>query len=1094
MAHSQTQEHGGRAGFIYRHVLKGYSAALPTSAVEALRRDPRVRYVTPDQRFEALSQVTPTGIERTGALDNPALDIDGQDDLRVDADIAVLDTGVDTSHPELSVVERTNCLEAEEGTECADGQGSDANGHGTHVAGTAAAIDNHEGVVGIAPGARLWSVKVLNSSGSGTEAGIVAGVEWVADHADQIEVANMSLGCMCSSPALEDAISGYEEEGSEYPGAADEGVVFTVAAGNAGAQGVASPASNPDVIAVSALADYDGRPGGTGAHTCADGGDDDTLFALSNWGSSVDVAAPGVCINSTVPGGGYAEFSGTSMAAPHVAGAAALLASESSPESLEDVEDIRQAIVDTGSQCWEQAFPASAGDTQEPLLSLRPPAGTEACAARGSAVPNIESTPPGSAVLHGSVNPGSTETTYQFEYGTTTQYGKAVPASPASVGSGAKDIKISEEIDDLEPATTYHFRVAATNASGTTYSDDAVFRSSGLFDGAVEHPDFDVPCNALVEDCIVEGITGQYEIDSGLGYAWQCEHIFDLTFDASGKVYASNYVTQGEICHMWPCDTEGASVWPGVIERYDGGRARAIVEVCFEEHLGQKYYDVLELYLYPAKAEIVAGVQKFHNTKMAGQWISPGSMENAAHISAVPTVSTEPAVHIDGDRATVKGSVTPNGADTSYHFEYGTDTSYGTSIPAGGAAAGAGTSASQVMEEITGLLPDTTYHYRVVASNSHGTVYGKDETFTTRNWSLQATPNPEGSTNSGFRDVSCPATDTCVAIGYNESAGTSFVEEWDGASWRIALTTPAHLEAISCWAAVSAKCRVVGHSEGQHAIWGVNLTLGFLALEEVPSPEGGSNISLKDVSCTAASACTAVGSYYASGYQPLAIRWDGSSWTVQSTPAPSGEEGNGGELLAVSCPSVSACTATGLKRTPSSGWASFAERWNGSSWSIVETADPSGAEGEAMLDDVSCSSASSCLATGYTDDGQEPMVQSWNGTAWSLETIPTPAGAQGAVRLNGVSCASAGSCILAGGYVSEVDEKWGLQFPSQEKTLALSWDGKSFGINSTPNREGHEFNLLRAISCSSVAACTAVGDSRPESAEAGRETLGVRYE
>jgi subtilisin family serine protease len=360
VASQHERRHGARVEHLYSTALRGYAATLSPRAAAAIARDGRVAFVEADQRVEAFAQQMPTGIQRSFAAANANLTIDGIDDKRVDADVAVIDTGIDLAHPELDVVASTNCARGgpRNNGGCADGQGDDGNGHGSHVAGTIAAIDDGNGVVGVAPGARLWSVRVLDNSGSGWMSWIVAGVDWVTARAGQIEVANMSLGCACASAALDQAIAG----------STAAGVVYAVAAGNE-ADDIAgySPANHPDVITVSALADYDGAPGGGAAPTCRNYGADDTLATFSNRGAGVDLAAPGVCILSTWKSGGYATISGTSMASPHVAGAAAVLASASSPSSKAGVEAIRQAIADAGNLDWVDT---SNDGFHEPLLDL----------------------------------------------------------------------------------------------------------------------------------------------------------------------------------------------------------------------------------------------------------------------------------------------------------------------------------------------------------------------------------------------------------------------------------------------------------------------------------------------------------------------------------------------------------------------------------------------------------------------------------------------------------------------------------------------------------------------------------------------------
>jgi subtilisin family serine protease len=339
--------------------------------VDALRQDPRVDSVTHDHRVEILEEevgvetennesvelleaTTPTGVSRIFAPGNKALDIDKTDDLRANVDVAVIDTGIDFEHPDLNVAGRVNC----ETASCVANNGTDGNSHGTHVAGTIGALDNGEGVVGVAPGAKLWAVKVLANSGFGTEAAVIAGVEWATSHASEIEVANMSLGCQCTMTKLEEAINKSVEAG----------IVYVVAAGNLNIDAKNfSPAKNSNVITVSAINDYDGKAGGLSSFTCANYGSDDQKSSFSDYGSVVDIAAPGACILSTEPEKKYGYKSGTSMASPHVAGAAAILAAQQNPNSKADVEAIRTKLVNAGNKGWTDT---SGDGIQEPLLDV----------------------------------------------------------------------------------------------------------------------------------------------------------------------------------------------------------------------------------------------------------------------------------------------------------------------------------------------------------------------------------------------------------------------------------------------------------------------------------------------------------------------------------------------------------------------------------------------------------------------------------------------------------------------------------------------------------------------------------------------------
>lgn len=357
VAAEHRSRYGAEVSHVYSHALRGYAAELPPQAVRGISEDPRVAFVEADQQVKGLAQTTPTGISRTFASANPGIDIDQTDDVRVDVDVAVIDSGIDLDHPDLDVVGSTNCVTGDpESTRCSDNQGDDDHGHGSHVAGTIGAIDNEIGVVGMAPGARLWAVKVLDATNVGWVSWIVAGIDWVTHRADQIEVANMSLGGEFSSSSLDQAIAA----------SVDLGVVYAVAAGNSDKDANSfSPANHPDVITVSALSDFDGQAGGLG------GAGDDTLWDSSNWGSTIEITAPGDSIYSTYKDGGYAWFTGTSMASPHVAGAAALLArGANDPQNETDVFAIRQTLVSEGNLAWVD----DSGDLiQEPLLDVSDP-------------------------------------------------------------------------------------------------------------------------------------------------------------------------------------------------------------------------------------------------------------------------------------------------------------------------------------------------------------------------------------------------------------------------------------------------------------------------------------------------------------------------------------------------------------------------------------------------------------------------------------------------------------------------------------------------------------------------------------------------
>jgi subtilisin family serine protease len=1163
VAAKQTEQHGGDLGFIYRSAFKGYSAQLSKGAVESLRKSPNVRYVVPDYEVEALEQSIPTGVERVAATENEVADIDGKDDVRVDVNVAVIDTGVDQEHPDLNVVGRTSCISEETGgplnyptgvavdpkgnvwvvdtksdrvqkfnaageylshfgsggtepgqfdlpldletdakgniwvadsvnnriqgfnpagellkvfgskgsepgqlktpkalatdpegniwvadtgngriqefspegkflmtfgthgkglpfedgpgefkepsgiaidakgnvwvadawdkriqvfdskgkylfqfgksgtgngefsspfgiaidaegkvwiadtgngrvekfdsagkyleqfgelgngpgqfggplgdgprgiaigsggfilvadpannrvqkwsagtpptfsfafgTGCVDGAGTDEYGHGTHVAGTIGAIDNGEGVVGVAPGARIWSVRVLNAEGSGTISGITAGIDWVTatredqDPENDIEVANMSLGCFCPNwvtKPMEDAISGYDEGETHVPGAVDKGIVVVVAAGNEGASVTegsfaVSPAANPDAITVAALADTDGKAGGEGPQACNDdligvtrAYTDDALAYFSNWGPEVDLVAPGGCILSTYLGGKYGRLSGTSMASPHVAGAAALLASKSSPDSKADVEEIRNTLVQQGSLDYDYSAPGPVS----PLLhvSSKLLSGTEVATGGAEAIKSV------SAIVTAGINPRGLKTTYQFEYGTTLSYGSVAPVSPMEIKAGSGFTRVTRTLEGLTADTLYHYRISASNEKGTFHGQDNTLTTKGLVR------------TTEASDISESGVTlsGTYDLKE----------------------------------------------WPGL--------------------------------------------------------------------------------------------------QTSLSFEYGLTTAYGKTVQAKATESGDFSIASA---PLSGLAKATTYHYRLVATNSKGTFYGKDLAFRTVVWS-QYYKSKSALFNRTLDSLSCVSASWCMALALEKAA-----DRWDGNSW-----------------------------------------------EQIATPSA-EDWFYGDISCTSSTMCVGVGSRYIGGEpystlsMPIAIRWDGKSWSALPEPALP-KDGASGELNGVSCPSAVFCMAVGTyhrnigeEKAPKIQSVPFSATWDGKTWTTRPSPElAKGASG--FLLDVSCLSQTTCFTGGETS--HKATVLRWDGTEWSFMSMPSEAYG----IITAISCTSTAQCVAVG-----LDRLAG-------GGLALHWDGEKWLLSSvdglvTNTKLGWHFE---GVSCVSPGICTAVGTS-----------------
>jgi subtilisin len=343
---------GFKADRTFSHAVRGFSAKLDRGQVAALRHDPSVALIVPDEKIQAEGQLIPTGISRIGARVSTLARIDGVDQ-RIDADVAIVDTGI-AKVADLNVAGGYNCSTTDRTA------WRDVYGHGTHVAGTVGAIDNGGGVVGVAPGARLWAVKILDDSGTGLLSWYVCGLDWIAaqrdpNHATRplIEAVNMSV----TKWGSDDRNCGNTNNDILHMAicrlVVGNGVTVAAAAANdSGSAAARVPAAYNEVITVSALADTDGKPGGLGGHRCYSWGTydyDDTFADFSNYGSDVDIIAPGKCIWSTIPGG-YAYMSGTSMATPHVTGAIALL---KSTRPYFTPPEVREALQYLGNLNWK---------------------------------------------------------------------------------------------------------------------------------------------------------------------------------------------------------------------------------------------------------------------------------------------------------------------------------------------------------------------------------------------------------------------------------------------------------------------------------------------------------------------------------------------------------------------------------------------------------------------------------------------------------------------------------------------------------------------------------------------------------------------
>lgn len=305
------KEHG-IANFTQYYIINAISADIPDSVSEKLKKNPKIKYVEedaqvqiagkPSQPQQPPQQIT-WGIARVKAPEA------WNNSTGTNVKIAVLDTGISNSHPDLTVSGGINLVGKSK-----NNKWNDDNGHGTHVAGIIAARNNSIGVVGVAPDAELYAVKVLDAYGSGYISDVIEGIDWAVQN--NMNVVSMSLGTAAYSQALNDTTAN----------AYKAGVILVAAAGNSGdgnlsTDDVLYPAKFDSVIAVSAI-DYN-----------------NIAPVWSADGTEIELAAPGVGIYSTWLNGGYVNASGTSMAAPFVSGVAALVKSKNLSMTSQEIRD-----------------------------------------------------------------------------------------------------------------------------------------------------------------------------------------------------------------------------------------------------------------------------------------------------------------------------------------------------------------------------------------------------------------------------------------------------------------------------------------------------------------------------------------------------------------------------------------------------------------------------------------------------------------------------------------------------------------------------------------------------------------------------------
>jgi hypothetical protein len=352
----------------------------------------------------------------------------------------------------------------------------------------------------------------------------------------------------------------------------------------------------------------------------------------------------------------------------------------------------------------------------------------------------------------------------------------------------------------------------------------------------------------------------------------------------------------------------------------------------------------------------------------------------------------------------------------------------------------------------------------------------------TSKWVIQTPPNPPGGYTQ-LNAVSCTSGTSCIAVGQDSSSAV--VEGWTGGKWKLqSVPSPSggsasDFNTVTCISA--SDCEAIGNygaKNGDNDLLAEVWNGSAWAVQPTPPNPSGTDAELGSygagIACTSATSCIFVGSYHTSAgsanddFLTLAESWNGTKWTVLTTPNPSGT--TQGSFSGVSCTSATSCIAVGSYDTKSDIHdKALAEYWNGSTWAMqsMPSVVISGATTNTNVDGVSCTSASSCMAAGYYDTTgtqEGPIAEYWNGSTWTVSLLPAPSTAFFTALL-GISCTSASSCTAAGSWAPNT---------KPNESLIESWNGSKWSVVTTPNPKGSAGTEFLGISCPSV--CTAVGE------------------
>ena len=685
---------------------------------------------------------------------------------------------------------------------------------------------------------------------------------------------------------------------------------------------------------------------------------------------------------------------------------------------------------------------------------------------------------PTHAVIDDNVDPNGYETSYYFEYGKTTQYGSKIPATPEGIGSGTQFIDCWNQIDNLEPGTTYHYRIVASNANGTTYGPDQELTTPGATI-QLRAPTEISTTHAVIDDNVdPNGYETSYYFEYGKTTQYGSKIPATPEGIGSGSQYIDcwNEITglePGTTYHFRVVATTGHAVTYGPDQELATAGAtiqmRAPTELypthaVIDDNVDPNGYETSYYFEYgkttqygskiPATPEGIGSGTQFIDCWNQIDNLEPGTtyhfrivMNDAGATSYGPdqelttpgaTIGLRAATELNPTHAVIDDNVNPNGYETSYYFEYGKTTQYGSKIPATPEGIGSGTQFIDCWNQIDNLEPGTTYHYRIVAITGSATTYGPDQELTTPGATITLRAPTELSTTHAVID------DNVNPNGYE----TSYYFEY-GKTSQYGSKIPATpegigsgVQAIDVWNEVENlesgtpyHYRVVVKDAGA-TTYGPDQEFTTPLESYTQTVDSGS--SLNAVSCVPNSTdCVVSDSAGKALYSTNVSDSSAASWSTWS--GPSGESPS----QAVDCPSSSLCVLADGKE--SAGGKLYYATSLGGSWS--EAYGPS-----YGVDAISCALSPSLLCVdgqdgaGYFRYSTKPAS-----TSWELES-------QGSAVMKAVLCLSSSFCILA-------DSKGNVHVAASESEI------KSSSWNET-DVDGS--TALNGVACVSTSSCVAV--------------------